>query len=85
MQGRWDRAEGVLTRGLQCATAHIPEVISTESFKHLVFGGEPGTGRPPDSIAMVNLHAMLAHLYLALARTAPKALLPHASQYDPDE
>ncbi|RXK39956.1 RNA polymerase-associated protein CTR9 [Tremella mesenterica] len=40
-----------------------------------------GVGRPTDHMALVNLHAMLAHLHLALSRTAPKVSLPHA-KYD---
>lgn len=36
--------------------------------------------RQMDHTALVNLHAMLAHLYLALARTAPKMILPNASE-----
>lgn len=31
-------------------------------------------------MALVHLHVMLAHLHLALARTAPKVSLPHASE-----
>ncbi|RSH95616.1 hypothetical protein EHS25_000708 [Saitozyma podzolica] len=41
----------------------------------------PGPGRQPDFVALVNLHAMVAHLHLAMARTAPRAILPHA-KYD---
>ncbi|KAK8870014.1 hypothetical protein IAR55_000584 [Kwoniella newhampshirensis] len=40
-----------------------------------------GPGRHPDSVALVNLHAMLAHLHLHLARSAPKIILPTA-KYD---
>jgi RNA polymerase-associated protein CTR9 len=40
-----------------------------------------GAARHPDHTALVNLHAMLAHLHLALARTAPKTVLAHA-KYD---
>ncbi|KAL1407408.1 protein required for normal CLN1 and CLN2 G1 cyclin expression [Vanrija albida] len=37
--------------------------------------------RPVDHFALVNLHAMFAHLHLALARTAPKTISPFA-KYD---
>ncbi|WRT66885.1 uncharacterized protein IL334_003848 [Kwoniella shivajii] len=40
-----------------------------------------GSGRHPDPVALVNLHAMLAHLHLHLARSAPKVILP-MSKYD---
>ncbi|ORY32073.1 putative Pol II transcription elongation factor [Naematelia encephala] len=43
------------------------------------FGGGPG--RQSDPTALVNLHSMLAHVHLALARTAPQVSLPHA-KYD---
>ncbi|WWC85242.1 uncharacterized protein L201_000104 [Kwoniella dendrophila CBS 6074] len=39
------------------------------------------SGRHPDPVALVNLHAMLAHLHLHLARTAPKVILPNP-KYD---
>ncbi|WVR04975.1 hypothetical protein IAU60_001987 [Kwoniella sp. DSM 27419] len=40
-----------------------------------------GSGRHPDPVALVHLHAMLAHLHLHLARSAPKTILP-ISKYD---
>ncbi|WVW83420.1 hypothetical protein I302_105440 [Kwoniella bestiolae CBS 10118] len=40
-----------------------------------------GTGRHPDPVALVNLHAMMAHLNLHLAKTAPKVILP-ITKYD---
>ncbi|WVF72375.1 hypothetical protein IAT40_007190 [Kwoniella sp. CBS 6097] len=40
-----------------------------------------GRGRHPDPVALVNLHAMLAHLHLHLARSAPKTILS-ISKYD---
>ncbi|KAL7422109.1 protein required for normal CLN1 and CLN2 G1 cyclin expression [Cryptotrichosporon argae] len=40
-----------------------------------------GQQRHQDPGALVNLHAQLAHLYLSIARTAPKAVLQHA-KYD---
>jgi RNA polymerase-associated protein CTR9 len=41
------------------------------------FGG--GVGRPPDLLALVRLHSMLAHFHLARARSAPRTILPHSS------
>ncbi|WWC69705.1 uncharacterized protein I206_103648 [Kwoniella pini CBS 10737] len=40
-----------------------------------------GTGRHRDPVALINLHAMLAHLHLHLARSAPKVILP-ITKYD---
>lgn len=40
-----------------------------------------GTGRPPDPIALSRLHAMMAHLHLALARAAPRVVLTHSSEF----
>ncbi|WWC61402.1 uncharacterized protein I303_103985 [Kwoniella dejecticola CBS 10117] len=40
-----------------------------------------GSGRHRDHVALVNLHAMLAHLHLHLARSAPKVILP-ITKYD---
>jgi RNA polymerase-associated protein CTR9 len=42
------------------------------------FGG--GVGRPPDLLALVRLHSMLAHFRLSRARVAPRVILPHASK-----
>jgi len=79
MQGRWVRAEEVLSRGLKCeCQEHHHLFVRAGSDSPSVFAGE--SGRPADPIALVNLHAMLAHLHLALARTSPKILLPHASR-----
>ncbi|KAK6902689.1 hypothetical protein I203_107948 [Kwoniella mangroviensis CBS 8507] len=40
-----------------------------------------GSGRHPDPVALVNLHSMLAHLNLHLAKSAPKVILP-TTKYD---
>ncbi|WVQ78211.1 hypothetical protein IAT38_000294 [Cryptococcus sp. DSM 104549] len=40
-----------------------------------------GQRRHSDPVALVNLHAMLAHLHLHLARSAPKVILPNP-KYD---
>ncbi|KAK4687282.1 RNA polymerase-associated protein CTR9, partial [Tremellales sp. Uapishka_1] len=52
---------------------------SSTSARTRVFNG--GSGRHADYTALVNLHAMFAHLNLALARAAPKAIIPFA-KYD---
>lgn len=67
--GRWSRAQDLLNKGSSCEwDSHLELTLS-------VFA----RGRQIDHTALVNLHAMLAHLYLALSRTAPKMILQNAS------
>ncbi|ORX39629.1 hypothetical protein BD324DRAFT_614410 [Kockovaella imperatae] len=40
-----------------------------------------GHGRPSDPFALLNLHSMMAHLHLSMARTAPKMAFQYA-KYD---
>jgi len=74
-QGRMDKAEELIRHGLDCTWTGRH---SSRSKLISVFSGAKERGM--DHQALLYLHTMLAHLQLALARTAPKLSVPYASE-----